>query len=480
MSAPPFNEAHAIAGIIRFPELLPDAVKRLGTGDEAFVDRRVGACWRVVLALTERHLPITPISTMAELSGGRYDAALDMLPTLFGIAATFTSAKDVLQHFDEVERGSIERDLEGDNPPNATKQGQKTPVLVRELREILYGMQHAEPRVSTGIVPWDGCSDGGIKLASLSTMLGPPGAGKTTLLVQVMLNMMQRGIACGWVAIDEDPASILLRLMQAVGIPADEAKKPSTATVERTLELLSTLPFLIYDQGPIEDTIADLAWRFPNRTRVLFIDSLQSAVTRDSKDIPEARLRLDDVMRTAKRLAASPATKCAVIATSELSRGAYRNKIAAMNIESIAGGKESGGIEYQCDSMLDVRLVKGAPDLVSVEAVKMRGPGTRRGTVFTLKLDRATATFLPTDEDVVSMEGLAEDAALRALGDKVLQLIAANPGCSSNFVCTELHTKRTKALAVIEGLKHRKVITKDGAGGKGWRVVPLVPTGSGN
>lgn len=354
---------------------------------------------------------------------------------------------------------------------DAGKPDATTEAVVYMLADILAELQTAEPRISTGLKPWDATCDGGFKSKAVTIVMGPPGSGKTTLLAQSARSMARDGVAVAWLAIDEDAASLVTRNAQAMGIASSAMKKPDAETSKLVIELMGAWPLLFYAPQPVENVIGDLAQKYPNHRRVVIIDSIQTARSLDTNPDWSPRERLDNVLLTIKRMAAAPETRCAVVATCEMNRGAYRNKNAAMNVESLAAGKESGALEYQADAMFDVRNVAGSPDLVTVEAVKVRGPDTRRGAVFGLRLDRAKATFIPED---VAKGDVRDNARQAALLGEVLACIAQEPGINNGNVRRTVGAKNIDVTDALAEHERHKLIANVAKGGraKQWECTP--------
>ena len=91
-----------------------------------------------------------------------------------------------------------------------------------------------------------------------------------------------------------------------------------------------------------------------------------------------------------------------VLATSELSKGAYRSKKSAENTNMLSSFKESGAIEYGFTFALGLSSQAGSPDLVDAEICKNRlGP---RGS-FVLRCNQITADVAEvTGEEAMPVE----------------------------------------------------------------------------
>jgi replicative DNA helicase len=153
------------------------------------------------------------------------------------------------------------------------------------------------------------------------------------------------------------------------------------------------MPMRFYDATwCIEAAGADLAAFAKERgtVAVLGVDSVQAArsATEGGKTS-----RYDEVTaRVAAIRSVASEHRMLVIATSEMSRGAYRDPKNKIN--DMAAGKESGAIEYSARLLLSLRNVPKEPDLIELRIVKSKlGPSTRdeeQGIV--LRMDRASQT----------------------------------------------------------------------------------------
>lgn len=302
------------------------------------------------------------------------------------------------------------------------------------FRERLYAMQSASPKHATGVEELDYHLRGGIREGEVMVIGGAPGAGKSTLALQIARNFARRGVVVGWLAVDESPAGLDARNLQAeLGVTREEAEKPCEDTIRRALARMSELdfPLYIYDaDATVEDVFKGLAELPQSGPRCIIIDSLQTARTQLSADFDNPRQRVDELFNWCKRAARLPGQKCVLIFTSELARGAYRSKRSAENSDPLASFKESGTAEYGVDVALVLSNVRGESDLVQAELVKCR-PGDK-GT-FNLELDRDRATFNAshrTPDDVKA----AEDSRFAFCKLRVLEHVTANPGCTTRAI----------------------------------------------
>ena len=253
------------------------------------------------------------------------------------------------------------------------------------------------PRYALGIAPLDDAMRGGMRVGQVGVIGGAPGAGKTTLVVQIARYLARSGVAVAFNAIDEAVPGIDARLMQAIGIPRDDAEEPSDDVIARAAAEYDPLPLWIVDSLPIEVVFCELAKRYPDQPRAVICDSLQKVRTARTDSINNIRERIDDTMDTAKALSRSRETGAMVLFTSELARGSYRSKRSEDWSEDLAAFKESGGIEYGVDLGVVLRTARGDAALVHGAVPKCRMG--RRGDRFALRLDFETATFGVVEND---------------------------------------------------------------------------------
>jgi hypothetical protein len=113
-----------------------------------------------------------------------------------------------------------------------------------------------------------------------------------------------------------------------------------------------------------------------------------------------------------------------VVATSELSRGAYRSRDAGDRIEDMAAAKESGSIEYMAQTLLVLRPVADRTGEVDVAIPKNRGGDqTPLRLVIDFQHARAHETTRPVD-----VEGCEPGAQLAADMERVREVLRGSPG----------------------------------------------------
>lgn len=341
-----------------------------------------------------------------------------------------------------------------------------------DLGARLGGMRRPHPRHPTGIPALDDRLRGGVPESRLVIVGGAPGAGKTTLIAQIARNLARGGVAVAIWSLDEDPSAIDSRHLQSLGIPRDVAESPDDNAVERAARELGGLALHVIGEEEvqtIEEAFGGLAARHPDQPRALFVDSVQCARTNRSADLTSPRERIDDVVRTARRLSRADDTRAAVFFTSEMSRASYRSKRADEQVDDLAAFKESGGIEYSADVLLTLRTAKRDAQLVHVTVPKNR-LGSRGE--FALRLDARHAEF--AEEAVLDETRELEDAAMRALEVRIVEFLAGEGRAapSLNYVARRVRGRKADIADAVERLIDEGRLVRGGAGA-GKRALQL-------
>jgi KaiC/GvpD/RAD55 family RecA-like ATPase len=350
------------------------------------------------------------------------------------------------------------------NKQEAKQEASPTP---RSLRERLEAMGKAGPRIPTGIDLLDQLLRGGLRVEKTLVLGGAPGAGKTTLLLQIARNMARDGVAVAFVAADEEASGLDSRNLQSIGIDRDAAEEPTAETIAQAVAELEPLPLMILEDCTVEDAFKLLAEAHPDKPRCIMLDSLQTCQTAATVNIDNPRERIDDVVKTAKRLARQPDTRAIVMATSELARGAYRSKRSADATNDLAAFKESGGVEYGVHGALVLRSIEGSNTDVHAAMVKNR-MGIRGD--FMLYLNQQTATFTCAPAVKGGVDAADKTAGYRGRVCDAMDAVAAAPeGITSNRVHQKLGGRKETNLAALDELRAAGVIARRGDSGP-WRL----------
>ena len=204
-------------------------------------------------------------------------------------------------------------------------------------------------RLPTGLPKLDSATRGGIPEKKVIAIGGAPGAGKTAMLVQLAFTWLGGGIPVSFICADEDADGVLIRFGQLAGLSRESLEAGDPTARSLLASWCESVPFLLYDVDETEITIEKAAEELRvfagDRPSVLIVDSIQTV--RPSGDLPKGadlRTRTNAVIRSLK----SAAKKYGhiVLASSELSKSAYRNKDQTENTNLLSAFKESGDIEY--------------------------------------------------------------------------------------------------------------------------------------
>jgi hypothetical protein len=339
------------------------------------------------------------------------------------------------------------------------------PVTNASLCEAIMG---AGPRIPLGVAPLDDKLHGGMRIRKLMGVGGAPGAWKTSLLVQIADHLSQQpGVGVAWAAYDECAEEVMSRRLQARGIERCRCESPDEGTLVAAREL-DALPFHVFENKPFDEVIGLFSRMYPNLDRFVFIDSAQKMWTHESRQLQTARERIDVALGTCRTLAESPATQCAILLTSEVSRGSYRSRNGAEQTDDLAAGKESGSIEYGLDVWCVLRSSPGElGDTVTMTVPKNRiGACTVGDEVITFSPDRVRVHLCALSD--VALEELrsraANDELSKAKG-RLLDALRQNPsGLGSEELRIESRLRRDTFWRVVRQLLASGLIIKDESG----------------
>lgn len=318
----------------------------------------------------------------------------------------------------------------------------------------------------TGIATIDEMTGGGLVLGSRVYGIGAPDAGKTALVVQILDHYLAMGIPAAFLGVDEEPADILMRLMQRRGLTRKECEERSPATMQKVREALTGLPLKLFGGDvSIEEAAAALhrfaCERSPGVDRpacVLVIDSVQAAHVIGEQD--EDSLYRSVTKRVRQIRVAATRYRMLVISTSEMNRAAYKHKRAEDQVQDMASAKESGAIEFSARVMFVLRSVPGTSDVIELRVAKNKhGPSHRNDQqgVF-LRLDRSTQMlvedrdFEPLD-DVEEQKATKEDEKRSRDAGRLVALLAAKGPQGRNAACAALSLSRDRVDVARDWLK---------------------------
>ena len=252
----------------------------------------------------------------------------------------------------------------------------------------------------TDIAGIDDRTCGGPVYGTRFYILGAPDAGKTLLLAQIADTYLQRGIAVGFLASDEDSEDVLQRFLQRRGVTRAECEGQDGPALDNALRDVGHLPLRIYPRSyTIEQSAADLmAFAKAKGLRpALLMDSLQTI--RCSTEDPDASTYVNVTKRVESIREVATHYNLIAMCTSEMSRGSYRS-IRGADQSDMAAGKESGAIEYSARVMVALRSVPKESSMVELRFAKNKHGRVHRedekGVFFMV---HAAAQFLEEDPD---------------------------------------------------------------------------------
>ena len=290
--------------------------------------------------------------------------------------------------------------------------------------------------IPTGFPTFDQATRGGWCLEGIAVLGGAPGAGKTSLLTQLARRWAKQGIPTSILAADEAGDGLLIRIGQAMGFDRDKLEAGDAIVREDFARKLETdlSDLVLVDAGEdgvyLEDVVEELCTRATARPAVLLVDSIQTIRAQGTDEADGPRPRVNAVMDGLK---AAARRGLLVVATSELSRAAYRSRDVKDRIDDLAAFKESGGVEYGTPFAMVLRRLRDDPGIVEASIAK-----NRWGAHLTarLKLDYPTASFgeVPGTVGASPFAGLGTDPAVQLQADMELFRIALRkkPGIAGN------------------------------------------------
>lgn len=267
-------------------------------------------------------------------------------------------------------------------------------------------------RLPTGFPTLDQALRGGFMAGRLAIVGGAPSAGKTSFIVHLAREFAHKGHPVAILAADEDADGLLIRWGQQDGFSREALEAGDDSVKQSFASILEPIPLDLIDADEVEAVVEDvaekLARRSSDKTRILFVDSVQMARGRSTGADMGLRERIDSVLR-ASSLAAKK-HGLLVIATSELSRAAYAGNVRPVN--DLAAFKESGGIEYGAAVALVIRSSAHDPHVLEIGIPKNR-LGSRPS--FWVEFDPVRATFREVEAPVHVPRSATGDTQARVL-----------------------------------------------------------------
>ncbi len=301
--------------------------------------------------------------------------------------------------------------------------------------------------VPTGIRSFDEMTGGGPVFGTRFYLLGAPDAGKTAVLVQILDEMLLAGLAVGVLAVDEEPEDMLQRFLQRRGWKRSQCEERRPGVITDMRAAVEGLSLTFYDSTfSIEAAAKELAEvaRIKGLRAAFGVDSIQTASssveTEDGSRYETVSARVKAIRQVATEF------DLITIATSEMSRNAYRSMNAGDRTNEMAAAKESGAIEYSARIAAALKLVEGAQDLIELRIFKNKHGRThaQKEQGIYLRLDKASqllveeADHIPHTEDAAASARTAKrDAETTQDAARVAVTVAKNRGVAAKK-CEEL------------------------------------------
>ncbi len=316
-------------------------------------------------------------------------------------------------------------------------------------------------RLKTGFSTLDTATRGGLLMKKLVAIGGAPGAGKTAAMIALAFRWLEAGIPVAVLAADEDADALLIRFGQLGGLSRDALEAGEDAARTALAAWCERVPLILADgddeDATIEIVSQELAALAPEQPRVLIVDSMQTVRSEDLPREADIRARINHTVRALKR--AAKVDGHLVIASSELSKAAYRNRAQAENVNALSAFKESGDIEYGVALALVLVSRQGTSDYVDASVVKNRlGSGKPE---LLLKLDHDRANVL----EATRLE-MQETDPLFELKQAILDHVDAAHGAavSREVLKTEMGGNNDRRLRAIRELVDAHALFDTGKG----------------
>jgi KaiC/GvpD/RAD55 family RecA-like ATPase len=312
-------------------------------------------------------------------------------------------------------------------------------------------LQPVRFRLDTGFPTLDQATRGGIPSGKVVMLAGAPGAAKTSVSVYLADRWERAGACILYLAADEAPDGILMRLGQLAGFSRDALEDDSDAGEAVRIGFAKRSEgraFYIADPDAesslrtLEDASEALFKLAGDAPRVLVIDSLQTCQCAAASALESGRERMDAKIAAAKSIARRGSI---VLCVSEMSRAGYMSGERGGNVSALAASKESGSIEYGASLLLGLRSVTGGGGAIAVEVAKNRLG--RDKPEFVLEMDYARASL--REVAVSADQPRNVDPTAQKYRERIVHRVQTMSLRSQNEICDAIGGSKTTALKVI-------------------------------
>lgn len=325
-------------------------------------------------------------------------------------------------------------------------------------------------RLPTGIPTLDRFTRGGLPMKHVIIVNGAPGAGKTGVVSQWAWQWARSTpLHVLFLAYDQGADPILVRVGQNEHFERDALEQSHHADHGQSIDLLAQA----LDRTPNYHCVdgIDEGWTIERASRyllelgkgepgILVVDSVQKAKTITNTEDVEERIGIKNVCEALKQVARSDGHL--VVATSEVNRGAYKNRDHSQNSDELAAGSGSSSIEYAADLLLFMRSVKAEGAFVDVSVPKSRIGAPES---FRLQITFSTAKFnevgVPEESEEKSEE--IDRAKVDAMRERIAAVVReAKTPITSQKLLRNLCRGKTVVFhqALHELLQEDKVVRK--------------------
>ncbi len=337
-----------------------------------------------------------------------------------------------------------------------------SPAALTTVADYLARVRSPGQRFSTGLPSMDRASRGGPPPGKRIVVVGAPSSAKSTLAAQWSHDWELAGAAVVFLAADESPESIAVRIGQLIGYVREDLEAEDDDARRAAATILADRKILLLDGEDVslEDAAAALdQLGCAGQPRVLVVDSLQTIRCVAASVHENRRDQIVAVMGLVKAIARSGAI---VVAISEMARAGYRSGDRAQDTSVLASAKESGAVEYGADLLIGLRAVRDQVGQIDVEIAKNRlgheKPELR------LRLDFASARLAeiatPDPEATARTAGAAK---LQKAKERVIRVIMGQELRTANAVATAAGGTRQHILAALSELRaEAKVVVVNG------------------